>query len=382
MTYVSCHNQYDLTAGTGMYSLTAGEIDQLVKLLSPALNSRDLARFVHLGTGEQLSKKFVGEGMALDDTLYGLLLKLEELAITDHFLRVVYRERTLRPDLLAFIAQRYPAIAATSTVQPVQFEFQTAGAASGKDSEGPALERVVRPRLPTLEAGVWLDRFEQISRQVCRIEADDAGIGTGFLVGPGAVLTNWHVMRESRKRRAADRLVCRFDYRQLTGSGVAPGIKVKVESSVDERPCSDAELTADPDEPPPEAGELDYALLQLATALPDRGWLTLADPPPVAAGAPLVIVQHPDGEPLKFAIDTDAVIGLVHNGLRLRYHTNTKAGSSGSPCFSLGWDLLALHHLGDPASGPGTFNQGVPVGLIRASIESRGHAGLLGDAGP
>ena len=111
--------------------------------------------------------------------------------------------------------------------------------------------------------------------------------------------------------------------------------------------------------------------------MPERGCCTLADPPPIAAGAALIIVQHPRGEPMRFAIDTDAVIGFVHDDLRLRYRTNTEAGSSGSPCFSMGWDLQALHHLGDPAAGPAPFNQGIPVGLNRASIQASGQGALL-----
>jgi V8-like Glu-specific endopeptidase len=130
--------------------------------------------------------------------------------------------------------------------------------------------------------------------------------------------------------------------------------------------------------PPPQPKDLDYALLRLTTQAPNRGYLKLSDSPPSAAGDPLIIVQHPDGEPLRFAIDTTSVIGLVHDGLRLRYSTNTAPGSSGSPCFSMDWDLLALHHLGDPKSGLATFNQGVPVGLIRKSIEADGASQWLG----
>jgi len=42
------------------------------------------------------------------------------------------------------------------------------------------------------------------------------------------------------------------------------------------------------------------------------------------------------------------------------------------------WELVALHHFGDPAWQAPQFNQGVPIDLIRASIEARGHGALLG----
>lgn len=361
-----------------MRRLTAEESDKLVTLLSPALDFAQLKRFVYIGTGERLFDKFVGEGLPKIETIERLIEKLETGPITYKFLRVVYREKPLQTELRAYIGLLYPDIPAKAGREPVKFEFQTAGASTGAASEGPGLERNVKPALKKLDTEIWLDRFETIKRQVCRVEANATPIGTGFLVGPDAVLTNWHVVEEARKRGVVDKLACRFDYRRLVGGGVDAGTLVGVAKIADERPCSGAELTASPDVPPPTADELDYALLNLAAPMPDRGFLRLSDPPPSAPDDPLIIVQHPDGDPLRFAIDTDAVIGLIHDGLRLRYRTNTAGGSSGSPCFSMDWDLLALHHLGDPAKASPAFNQGVPVGLIRKSIEKTGARALLG----
>jgi hypothetical protein len=361
-----------------MKRLTAEESQKLVDALSPALDFTQLKRFVYLGTGDRLNDKFVGEGLPKYDTIEKLIEKLETGPETDRFLRVVYREKPLQTELRAYIAKLYPEIPAQEGREPVKFEFQTAGASADAASEGPGLERNVKPALKSLDTEIWFGKYETIKRQVCRVEADDAGIGTGFLVGPGAVLTNWHVVREARNRGVLDKLACRFDYRRLVGGGVDAGTLVGATKVEDERPCSDAELTLNPDAPPPKPDELDYALLRLATPQPARGFLALADPPPAPPGGALIIVQHPQGDPLRFAIDTNAIIGSVHDGLRLRYTTNTAPGSSGSPCFSMDWDLLVLHHLGDPASGPATYNQGVPIGLIRKSIVARGAASLLG----
>jgi V8-like Glu-specific endopeptidase len=54
----------------------------------------------------------------------------------------------------------------------------------------------------------------------------------------------------------------------------------------------------------------------------------------------------------------------------LRYTTNTQPGSSGSPVFDFEWNLVALHHLGDPAFDKLTaeFNQGIPANAIRRMI--------------
>ena len=87
-----------------------------------------------------------------------------------------------------------------------------------------------------------------------------------------------------------------------------------------------------------------------------------------------------DGNPLKLAVDTDAVLGTNAAGNRVRYATNTDHGSSGSPVFDIDWKLVALHHLGDPAvsSMPAKYNQGIPIAKIRARLERDGKAGALG----
>ena len=360
-----------------MKRLSAEETYKLVELLYVAVDFNQLERFVYLGTGDRLFGKFVGTGMSLYDTIDKLIEKLEKGPITDRFLRVVYREKPLQTDLRACILELYPDIAPKAAREAVKFEFQNAGATTAPESEGPGLEANVRPALKTLDIEIWLSRFETIKRQVCRVEADGAGIGSGFLVGPDAILTNWHVAEAARRQGALAKLGCRFDYRRLTGGGVDAGTLIAATAVADERPCSGAELTKQPDTPPPTPDQLDYALLRLATPVPERGFLRLSDPPPSAKDDPLIIVQHPAGDPMRFAMDTSAIIGAVHDGLRLRYRTNTAAGSSGSPCFSMEWDLLALHHLGDPAAGPPTYNQGVPVGLIRKSIETKNEAKAL-----
>src|SRR5262249_28219882 len=108
-----------------------------------------------------------------------------------------------------------------------------------------------------------------------------------------------------------------------------------------------------------------------------RGWVRVPDGA-VTFKSPMgvLIAQHPGGQPLKLAIDTDGINQNNRHWLngarnRIRYATNTLGGSSGSPVFDLEWNLLALHHYGDPDSpmnGPGAYNQGVPIHLIRARI--------------
>src|SRR5262249_19715991 len=143
--------------------------------------------------------------------------------------------------------------------------------------------------------------------------------------------------------------------------GVVVGLHA-TEWNQDFSPFSAADGTANL----PAPNELDYALVKLARDLgnerlnptapesPKRGWIEIPDPAPILeAKDPLLIAQHPDGRPLTLAVDTEAIIAVNANGTRVRYATNTEAGSSGSPCFEMkDWTLAALHHYGDPAVDP------------------------------
>ena len=79
------------------------------------------------------------------------------------------------------------------------------------------------------------------------------------------------------------------------------------------------------------------------------------------------------------AIDTEAVVGLVWDGLRLRYRNNTEPGSSGSPVFNFDWQLVALHHAGAAGVEPVAYNQGIPIAPIKAWLAKENKLYLLGE---
>jgi hypothetical protein len=245
------------------------------------------------------------------------------------------------------------------------------------------LQKNVKPHLGMIDLGVWPEMMIERRRRICKVEISGGGSGTGVLVGPSTVLTNWHVVKDVLADGGPQRIACRFDFRTLANGAPSNGIVVKLGARgvLDSSPCSNAELnTNDPDQPPPVAGELDYALLELAEPAGNtRGYEALpVSAPHVMPGSALLILQHPFGERAKLALDTEGVIGRIHGDLRLRYKTNTEGGASGSPVFTMDWLLVALHHLGDPAFREPTFNQGIPIELIRARIVANGHGAAVG----
>jgi V8-like Glu-specific endopeptidase len=367
---------FDL-GGPTMGELSGQDIKELSRKLADTLSFDDLESFVYASTGDRLYDAYVARGKPLIPTIFDLLNALENEGTTPLFLSYVYARRPGRGDVRQAVAR-------------VALSAQTAGVAqpdAPTNAFAPGLQRNVRPHLAKLDVRVWLERLVQIEHRVCRVELDGSGLGTGFLVGPDTVLTNWHVVEAAKAAGRMKELRCRFDYVRLPDGTMQAGqaVALHADGCLNSSPYSGTEKTDHPDDPPPSVDELDYALIRLATPLGQqavdgktRGWITLpAAQLPLAKDAPLLIVQHPEGGPMKLALDTQAVIGVNANGTRVRYRTNTDPGSSGSPCFTMDWDLVALHHYGDPKWLNPLFNQGVPIALIRRQIEAQGFGNTL-----
>jgi V8-like Glu-specific endopeptidase len=368
--------------------LSKNHVEELSRKLADSFNMNTLEMATQTSTGDRLFVEYVGLGDPLKITIFKLLNALEESGITWLFLHYVYINRPNKPALLEAIKRLCPEALAPVPDRGVALSAQTNGVLqpdAPASATAPGLQRNVRPHLTKVDVRVWLDRLDQIGGRVCRIELDGNAAGTGFLVGPDTVLTNWHVVEQAKVAGELGKLGCRFDYQKLSNGVRQNGNLVKVAAAlVDSSPYSPAEKF-DKDDPPATAQELDYALLRLTETVGkqqvdghERGWIALPEKTPeLAPGAPILIVQHPDGAPMKLALDTDAVLAV--NETRIRYATNTDPGSSGSPCFTMDWDLVALHHYGDPAWKAPKFNQGVPIGLVRKLIVSRGFGDALGE---
>ena len=97
---------------------------------------------------------------------------------------------------------------------PVNIQLGGDSATVPKTDAG--LERTVRETLGFLDVGRWLGGFAAQSGRVCRVELNDADpiMGTGFLVGPDVLLTNYHVLEKAIKGNRP---------RTLSGSGSITG---------------------------------------------------------------------------------------------------------------------------------------------------------------
>jgi V8-like Glu-specific endopeptidase len=243
---------------------------------------------------------------------------------------------------------------------------------SGDLAGARALERIVKQSRAFQHIAILRRAMERAEYQVCRV-LTQGGAGTGFLVARDVVLTCEHVVHGV----APAGITLEFDYKVRTpGQPAAPGPKYMVKSILETSPPSAADSLAPPKSVEATSNELDYAFLHVDGDPGDevvdgnaRGWVELAAAGhEILKGSDLVIVQHPLGGPMQIVFDE---IGEVNAGkTRVTYTANTEPGSSGSPCFNADWQVVALHHSGDPRLQiPAQYNEGVPLATIRTRLE-------------
>lgn len=202
----------------------------------------------------------------------------------------------------------------------------------------------------------WYTRLAILERQICLIEAPTRqGLATGFLVAPDIIMSAYHVVapfRQSASREIYGRVRFGFSLAPETGE-ILEGEPVEFEPSGALLAHSEVE-------------DLDVALVRLAMPVGEhaprgeerpRGWVELLSAvESLEDEAPLAIVQHAQGGPLKLAFNTNSVVGdrsvalgdheeeemLVGRG-RFLHRTDTQPGSSGAPCFDIDWNFAGLH---------------------------------------
>lgn len=178
------------------------------------------------------------------------------------------------------------------------------------------------------------------ARSVCRIQlrvssGDVIGYATGFLVGPGILMTNHHVFGRPGDAQYS---TVDFDY----------------ELDVDGRERQFVHFGLEPQRHFYANEELDFATVAVAPTaldgsrdLASYGWLRLSGEPGKSdPGEYLTIIQHPGGELKQVCVRENKLLKYMEQ--TLWYMTDTVAGSSGSPVFNRFWQVSALHHSGVP----------------------------------
>ncbi len=216
--------------------------------------------------------------------------------------------------------------------------------------------------LPSIFLEIGADAAKAVGRIVVEQGVDLTGqhrprgwVGTGFLVAPDILLTNYHVINSVSVANAAK---VYFNYRT--------GRTGRVES--------DEVFLLKPDElfvVSPYDDGLDYAFVGIQPPGPKFGKIQLerrllVSRPKGRAN----VIQHPRGRPQEVVVQNNFVV--ADDGVFLRYRSDTEPGSSGSPVFDNRWKMIALHHASAGRDEEGFFrNEGIKISAIAMDLETR-----------
>jgi hypothetical protein len=190
-------------------ALSSTQLEQVTEAIVEAFDAGELARVLKFKWGIIL-----GNYIDLHQGFYGV--------VTDLIGWTERRGKTL--ELVMLISAERPGnaavqhiglalgISAADAIQKYDLTKQT--------PEKPALEAMVARHSRFVDYGQFLSRFRALGNRVCRIETPTM-LGTGFLVGPDRVLTNFHVIESAGKSNAIAQTICRFNYRTDDHAGTA-----------------------------------------------------------------------------------------------------------------------------------------------------------------
>lgn len=162
--------------------------------------------------------------------------------------------------------------------------------------------------------------------------------GSGFLVGPGLLLTNNHVIRDTQQ---AATMMVQFDYEAGDDGLDRPVTSFAFESA--------GVFVTDPIE------GLDFTLISIgerisgSKSLESFGYIPLSDAKDKHMLGELAnIIQHPQGDLKQLVVRENNLISRDETANVLHYLADTERGSSGSPVCNNNWEPIALHHWGEP----------------------------------
>jgi endonuclease G len=213
----------------------------------------------------------------------------------------------------------------------------------------------------------FLTRGWRAGRSVCRIVFGNTAIGSGFLIAPGILITNNHVVTDQRDALGFS---AEFDF----------------ERDIDGNPMTPRRFAFDPERlfvtSPQEL--LDFTIVALRMGSSDgqeiarHGWLPMDERiDKILEGEPVVVIQHPLGREKRICLFNSELEFRAPDNF-IQYTTDTELGSSGSPAFNRHWQVVGLHHASVPTGDtrrakPLMANEGVRVSsIIRALREGSG----------
>lgn len=264
-----------------------------------------------------------------------------------------------------------------------------------------AMQAFVNQYEPFLGSAAMMELLPRVGRAVCAValgEPWDEIRGSGFLIAPDAVITNYHVMKpyldinpatgDIRQTVTGDNIFLYFDYMFAPPPDVSQRGKghtsVCVNAARDWLLRARVELEGDgkKDSPTVVSNELDYVVIKLDRPVGKqssrssggamRGWLPPPESIDMTMQRRILVFQHPEQAEQQF--DIGDYVQLDPSSTRVWYSVSTAHGSSGGAAVDTEGQLFALHNAAVevkvPAAGDKRVNQGVRIDYIARDLAS------------
>jgi Trypsin-like peptidase domain len=239
-------------------------------------------------------------------------------------------------------------------------------------------------------------------RIICRPQGGQPMKGSGFLIGPHLVLTNWHVIKAmldpNGSELADSQSAMTFEFDALIRDDGS------VERIVPFRPAAKWLVASNPAHPNEISGggggaggpwpadpnvlarHLDFAVVEInGTPGHARGYYDLAGASWPVANAGLSLFQFPLGRAMTYLfgnVEAPTIFADNDHPPRIWHHINTERGSSGGLCLDLGsFKAVALHQAGYQfKQGLNAEGAAAEIAVINAAVPLAAIAQVAGQA--
>lgn len=350
-----------------MLNLSSGDRKQLRKALNSGFRKYSSLKIFVSDNFDKLRLNEIATSTATRVAADDLIEYFEEDGDLSELILALYQERPHNPEVQSLLNRLQSFIKDKLILDPsetdsLSFPFELPVAYDETQLE------FFLPRPLSYETDVGkLRRGLQLANAVCKVSfTDRATTGTGVLIAPDLVLTNYHVLSQ---QVVEERL-------QLTEKAKTLLFEFGFVSEEHDEPVSPDTFSVYATDPivdfsPP--SQLDYALLRVEPKITRADYIKpVAIPTDSLVLAPedgLNVLQHPKGDVMQISLSASGVVQANTGRGRVWYVNRTKGGSSGSPCFNSDWELVALHHA-SMSRGFGSIREGILFPSILAEISS------------
>lgn len=308
------------------------------------------------GNKKTMVRERINRTLSDQKNVYDKILKRKPLeAEEDEFRKIAYINRQIGVDLVA-------AKKIADYVDPTTLGLPVAKVSQAESIQGPTVDFIDIS---------FLDLARAASRSVARIvHPDGQPEGTGFMISPALLMTNNHVIASKEE---ASYFQVEFNYELDWRKNSTPFTRFTLKPDV-------FFFTAPED-------SFDFSIIAIGDRI--RGTMTLEEigflpllssPDKHVKGMCLNCIQHPNGDPKQLVIRENRLLARTEH--TLIYSSDTLPGASGSPVFNDDWEVVALHHWGEPYRAvldnandanelPRIGNEGIRISSIVTCLKER-----------